>query len=47
MRGTSARGLTEEAPEAYKDVTQVVQAAAGAGLCRRVARCVPVGVVKG
>ena len=47
VRGTSARGLTEEAPEAYKDVTQVVQAAAGAGLCRRVARCVPVGVVKG
>ena len=47
VRGTSARGLAEEAPEAYKDVDQVVDAAAAAGLCRKVARLVPVGVVKG
>jgi tRNA-splicing ligase RtcB (3'-phosphate/5'-hydroxy nucleic acid ligase) len=47
VRGTSPRGLTEETPEAYKDVTQVVAAAQGAGLCRTVARLVPVGVVKG
>ncbi len=45
--GASARGLAEEAPEAYKDVTQVVAAAEGAGLCRAVARLVPLGVVKG
>jgi tRNA-splicing ligase RtcB len=47
VRGTSARGLAEEAPEAYKDVDQVVDAATAAGLCRKVARLVPVGVVKG
>ncbi len=47
VRGTSARGLAEEAPEAYKDVNAVVEAAEGAGLCRRVARLVPLGVVKG
>jgi tRNA-splicing ligase RtcB (3'-phosphate/5'-hydroxy nucleic acid ligase) len=47
VRGASARGLAEEAPEAYKDVDQVVAAAAAAGLCRKVARRVPVGVVKG
>ena len=47
VRGASARGLAEEAPEAYKDVDQVVAAAAAAGLCRKVARLVPVGVVKG
>jgi len=47
VRGTSARGLAEEAPEAYKDVDQVVDAATGAGLCRKVARLIPVGVVKG
>ena len=47
VRGASARGLAEEAPEAYKDVTQVVAAAEGAGLCRKVARLVPLGVVKG
>jgi tRNA-splicing ligase RtcB len=47
VRGASARGLAEEAPEAYKDVDQVVAAATAAGLCRKVARLVPVGVVKG
>jgi tRNA-splicing ligase RtcB (3'-phosphate/5'-hydroxy nucleic acid ligase) len=47
VRGASARGLAEEAPEAYKDVDQVVTAATAAGLCRKVARLVPVGVVKG
>jgi tRNA-splicing ligase RtcB len=45
--GTSARGLAEEAPEAYKDVIRVVAAAEGAGLCRAVARLVLLGVVKG
>ena len=47
VRGASLRGLAEEAPEAYKDVDQVVSAAAAAGLCRKIARLVPVGVVKG
>ena len=47
VRGASRRGLAEETPEAYKDVTAVVDAAEGAGLCRRVARLVPLGVVKG
>lgn len=47
VRGASARGLAEEAPAAYKDVDQVVHAATAAGLCRKVARLEPVGVVKG
>ena len=47
VRGVSARGLAEETPDAYKDVTQAVAAAEGAGLCRKVARLVPLGVVKG
>ncbi len=47
VRGASARGLAEETPEAYKDVTAVVDAAEGAGLCRKVAKLVPLGVVKG
>jgi tRNA-splicing ligase RtcB len=47
VRGSSWRGLAEEAPEAYKDIDAVVEAAQGAGLCRTVARLVPVGVVKG
>ena len=41
------RLLAEEAPYAYKDVSQVVEACEGAGLSRTVARLRPVGVVKG
>jgi tRNA-splicing ligase RtcB len=47
VRGTSWRGLAEESPAAYKDVSAVVAASEGAGLCRKVARLAPVGVVKG
>jgi hypothetical protein len=39
--------LAEEAPEAYKDVDDVVGVAAGAGISKRVARLRPMGVVKG
>ncbi|MFF4208123.1 RtcB family protein [Streptomyces sp. NPDC001796] len=46
-RPLSWRGLAEEAPEAYKDVGEVVAASESAGLCRIVARLVPLGVVKG
>ena len=41
------RLLAEEAPYAYKDVSQVVDACEGAGLSRKVARLRPAGVVKG
>jgi tRNA-splicing ligase RtcB len=47
VRASSWRGLAEEAPEAYKDVSAVVEASEGAGLCRKVVRLVPLGVVKG
>jgi tRNA-splicing ligase RtcB (3'-phosphate/5'-hydroxy nucleic acid ligase) len=47
VRAASNRGLAEEAPESYKDVDAVVVAVERAGLARRVARLVPVGVVKG
>jgi tRNA-splicing ligase RtcB (3'-phosphate/5'-hydroxy nucleic acid ligase) len=43
----SIRSLPEEAPEAYKDVDEVVRVCAGAGLSRPVARLKPLGVLKG
>ncbi|MBI4339294.1 MAG: RtcB family protein [Chloroflexi bacterium] len=44
----ASRGdLAEEASRAYKDVANVIDAAEGAGLCRKVARMRPLGVVKG
>ncbi|NMH97634.1 RtcB family protein [Pseudonocardia acidicola] len=47
VRGTTQRGLAEEAPFAYKDVDEVVGCCELAGLARRVARLRPLGVVKG
>ncbi|HEU4422646.1 MAG TPA: RtcB family protein [Pilimelia sp.] len=47
VRGASARGLAEEAPESYKDVDEVVRVCQRAGLAAPVARLVPLGVVKG
>jgi tRNA-splicing ligase RtcB (3'-phosphate/5'-hydroxy nucleic acid ligase) len=47
VRCPSNKGLAEEAPFAYKDVERVVQVVEHAGLARRAARLVPLGVVKG
>jgi tRNA-splicing ligase RtcB len=41
------RGIAEEAPGAYKDITAVVDAADQAGLARKVARLRPLVCVKG
>jgi tRNA-splicing ligase RtcB len=47
VRAASARGLAEEAPFAYKEVDRVVDLVHRAGIARRVARLVPIGVLKG
>lgn len=47
VRSPSFRGVAEEAPGAYKDVNEVVEAADRAGLARRVARLVPMVCIKG
>ena len=47
IRSPSSRGVAEEAPGAYKDVSAVVAAAEHAGLARRVARLRPLICIKG
>ncbi|MFZ2098229.1 MAG: RtcB family protein [Anaerolineales bacterium] len=47
IRAGSMAGLAEEAPQAYKDVDQVVDAVVGAGIARKVARLHPLAVIKG
>jgi tRNA-splicing ligase RtcB (3'-phosphate/5'-hydroxy nucleic acid ligase) len=47
VRAGSMPGLAEEAPQAYKDVDQVVEAVVGGGIARKVARLRPVAVIKG
>lgn len=47
VRCPTNAGLAEEAPFAYKDVERVCEVVERAGLSRRVAQLVPLGVVKG
>ena len=47
VRAGSMAGLAEEAPQAYKDVDEVVEAVTGGGIARKVARLRPVVVIKG
>jgi tRNA-splicing ligase RtcB len=46
-RARSRRELPEEQPRAYKDVDVVVDVVDRAGLSKKVARCRPIGVIKG
>jgi tRNA-splicing ligase RtcB (3'-phosphate/5'-hydroxy nucleic acid ligase) len=47
VESLSREGLTEEKPEAYKDIEEVVDVVHNAGLAARVARLKPIGVIKG
>jgi tRNA-splicing ligase RtcB len=47
IKSPSMRGVAEEAPQAYKDVAAVVDAAERAGLANKVARVEPLVCIKG
>ena len=47
VRWTGRSTLAEEMPDAYRDISQVVEVVHAAGLSRKVARLRPIGVVKG
>ena len=47
VRATGRMTLAEEMPEAYKDVTEVVNVAHGSGISRKVAKLRPLAVIKG
>ncbi|MFA6709747.1 MAG: RtcB family protein [Candidatus Methanomethylophilaceae archaeon] len=47
LRNGSDEGLLEEAPQAYKDLDQVVSVVCSSGLTGKVAKLRPLGVVKG
>lgn len=46
-QATHPKSLAEEAPEAYKDVEAVIDSVHGSGISTKVARMVPLGVIKG
>ena len=47
IKAASWKGITEEAPGAYKDVDEVVRVSDETGIGKMVVRLVPLGVVKG
>jgi tRNA-splicing ligase RtcB (3'-phosphate/5'-hydroxy nucleic acid ligase) len=47
IKSRSMRGIAEEAPDAYKNVSAVVEATANAGLAKKVAKLLPLICVKG
>ena len=47
VRSASKATVREEIPEAYKDVSQVVEVVSGAGISKKVVRLRPMGVIKG
>ena len=47
IRAHGLKGVSEEAPGAYKDIDSVVDSAVGAGLASKVARLRPLACVKG
>jgi tRNA-splicing ligase RtcB len=47
VKSSGRETLSEEAPEAYKDVNDVVAVVEGAGISKKVCRMRPMGVIKG
>ncbi|MBN1389200.1 MAG: RtcB family protein [Candidatus Thermoplasmatota archaeon] len=47
VRANSPKVISEEAPDAYKDIDAVIEVAHGSGLSKKVAKMVPIAVVKG
>jgi len=47
IKGASWEGLAEEAPEAYKDIDEVIKSIELSGIGKKVAKMVPLAVMKG
>ncbi|MBE6527063.1 MAG: RtcB family protein [Thermoplasmata archaeon] len=47
LKSGSDNGVLEEAPDAYKDVDEIIEVVCNAGLTAKVAKLTPIGVVKG
>jgi tRNA-splicing ligase RtcB len=47
IKAGSISSLAEEASQAYKDVTKVIDVVHQAGISRKVAMAIPMGVIKG
>ena len=47
LKARSLKGISEEAPQVYKDIDEVIKVSDKAGLAKKVAKLKPMGVIKG
>jgi tRNA-splicing ligase RtcB len=47
VKAVTKDGVVEETPDAYKDVDEVVNVSHALGIATKVARLIPIGVIKG
>jgi len=47
VKALTREGIVEETPQAYKDVDAVVEVSHQLGIATKVAKLVPIGVIKG
>ncbi len=47
LRAATKKVITEESPDSYKDIDEVINVVNGAGIANPIARMVPLGVMKG
>ena len=47
VKNPNPKGLSDEAPEVYKDINEVIKVIDDAGIAKKIAKLVPIGVIKG
>ena len=47
VKAASWKGISEEAPQVYKDIDEVIKVSDKSGIAKTVARVRPIGVIKG
>ena len=47
IKSHSQKGISEEAPGAYKDIDEVIRVSEGAGIAKKIIKLKPIGVIKG
>jgi len=47
VKSPNAKGIADEAPQVYKDIDEVIRVTEGAGICKKIIRLIPLGVIKG
>ena len=47
LKAANKDTIIEEAPESYKDIDQVIDACQTVGVSKKVAKLIPIGVIKG